>query len=60
MENISNVFLVSFDYTQGDIPVLIVGRRGAEKEIDIINAFKGDKAKELYQSLTAAKESNNK
>lgn len=52
MKNKSDTFLVSFDYTHGDIPVLIVGRRGTEKEIDIINAFKGDEAKELYQKLT--------
>lgn len=52
MKNKSDTFLVSFDYTHGDIPVLIVGRRGTEKEIDIVNAFKGDEAKELYQKLT--------
>ena len=52
MKNKSDTFLVSFDYTHGDIPVLIVGRRGTEKEIDIVNAFKGNEAKELYQKLT--------
>ena len=52
MENISDTFLASFDYTHGNIPVLIVGRRGKEKEIDIINAFQGDEAKELYKRLT--------
>lgn len=51
MENKSDTFLVSFDYTHGNIPVLIVGRRGKEKEIDIINAFQGDEAKELYKRL---------
>ena len=39
MKNVSDTFLVSFDYTNGDIPVLIVGRRGKELEIDIVNAF---------------------
>ena len=52
MENKSDTFLASFDYTHGYIPVLIVGRRGKEKEIDIINAFQGDEAKELYKRLT--------
>lgn len=51
LKNKSDTFLVSFDYTHGDIPVLIVGRRGKEQEIDIINAFKGDEAKELYLRL---------
>lgn len=52
VENKSDTFLASFDYTHGNIPVLIVGRRGKEKEIDIINAFQGDEAKELYKRLT--------
>lgn len=56
MKNVSDTFLVSFDYTNGDIPVLIVGRRGKELEIDIVNAFKGDEAKELYQRLTEKEE----
>lgn len=51
-KNKSDTFLVSFDYTHGDVPVLIVGRREKEKEIDIVNAFKGNEAKELYQKLT--------
>ncbi len=55
LKNKSDTFLVSFDYTHGDIPVLIVGRRGTEKEIDIVNAFQGDEARELYQKLTAKK-----
>ena len=56
MKNVSDTFLGSFDYTNGDIPVLIVGRRGKELEIDIVNAFKGDEAKELYQRLTEKEE----
>lgn len=56
MKNVSDTFLVSFDYTNGDIPVLIVGRRGKELEIDIVNAFKGDEAKELYKRLTEKEE----
>lgn len=51
MKNKSDTFLVSFDYTHGDIPVLIVGRK-KKGGIDVVNAFKGDEAKELYQKLT--------
>lgn len=54
MKNKSDIFLVSFDYTHGDIPVLVVGRKD-KGELDIINAFKGEEAKELYQRLTAKK-----
>lgn len=54
MKNISDTFLVSFDHAHGDIPVLIVGRKG-KGGLDIINAFKDDEAKELYQRLTAKK-----
>lgn len=54
MKGKSDVLLVSFDYTHGNIPVLIVARKG-KGEIDIINAFKDEEAKELYQKLTAKK-----
>lgn len=56
MNGKSDTFLVSFDYTHGDIPVLIVGRKGEKREIDIINAFKGDEAKDLYDLLMDGKE----
>lgn len=56
MKNKSDTFLVCFDYTHGDIPVLIIGRKGEKKEIDIINAFKGDEAKDLYDLLMDGKE----
>lgn len=57
MKGKADTILVSFDYTHGDIPVLIVGRKD-KGEIDIINAFKGDEAKELYQKLTMKKGEN--
>lgn len=55
LKNKSDTFLVCFDHGQGDIPVLIIGRKGKEKEIDIINAFQGEEATELYQKLTMKK-----
>lgn len=54
MKNKSDTFLVSFDYAHGDIPVLIVGKKD-KGELDIINAFKGEEATELYQKLTTKK-----
>lgn len=55
MKGKSDTILVSFDYTHGDIPVLIVGRKKKD-EMEIINAFKGEEAKELYQRLATKKE----
>ncbi len=54
MKGKADTILVSFDHAHGDIPVLIVGRKG-KGEIDIINAFKGDEATELYRKLTMKK-----
>ena len=54
MKGKSDTILVSFDYTHGDVPVLIVGRK-KKSEIEVINAFKDEEAKELYQRLTAKK-----
>ena len=54
MKGKSDTILVSFDYTHGDVPVLIVGRK-KKGEIEVINAFKGEEAKELYQRLLAKK-----
>ena len=52
MKGKSDTILVSFDYTHG--PVLIVGRK-KKGEIEVINAFKDEEAKELYQKLTTKK-----
>lgn len=54
VKNKADTFLVSFNYMHGDIPVLIIGRK-SKSGIDIINAFRDDEAKELYQKLTVMK-----
>ena len=54
MKGKSDTILVSFDYTHGDVPVLIVGRK-KKGEIEVINALKDEEAKELYQKLTTKK-----
>ena len=46
-------FMVCADLTN-DIPVLVVGTR-TTNEIDIVNAFQGEEAMELYQRLTVKK-----
>lgn len=39
--------------------VLVVGKKKEKKPIEIINAFSGDEAIELWNKLTTKKESNN-
>lgn len=53
--------LVAFNPSNGiDNCVLIVGRRGARGGVtDIINAFQGPEAKELYEKLVTKKEKEN-
>ena len=47
-----DTILVSYvQHTNGDIPVLIVGRKRPNETLDIINAFKGDEASELHIKL---------
>lgn len=45
--------LVGVDFADnGDVGVLIVGQKRPNLSVDIINAFQGEEAKELYQRLT--------
>lgn len=48
--------LVSLDRSHGeDSAVLIVGRKDKKQAVDIINAFQGQEAIELYKKLTETK-----
>lgn len=50
--NISDCILVSVDFTNGkDNSVLIVGRKRPDESAEIINAFQGKDAEELYRKL---------
>ena len=50
--------LVGFDDTDGkDKCVLIVGRKTQGEGVDIINAFQGKEARELWKKLTEKRES---
>lgn len=54
--DICSSVIVAFDYKENaDNAVLIVGQKGPKKDIQIINAFQGEEAKELWNKLTAAK-----
>lgn len=50
----SNVLLVGFDNAHGDdAAVLIVGKKRKNQSVEIINAFQGQEAVELYNKLSA-------
>ena len=49
--------IVSYDNQSNDVPILIVGRKRKTQSVDIINAFQGDDAVELYNRLTTVKKS---
>lgn len=52
MAKISESFIIGIDFSEnGDTGVLIVGRQ-VNGKVNIINAFQGTDAKELYDKLT--------
>lgn len=57
MPSTTESILVGFDYTNGvDKSVLIVGKKRPNKSVEIINAFQGPEAEELWKRLTTKKE----
>lgn len=56
MKPIVDTLLVSIDLsTNGDNPVLIVGRKRPSQSLEIVNAFAGEEAVALYKKLTTVK-----
>ena len=55
MKHLSDVVFCSIDF-EGDQGVLIVGRQKRKGGIDIINAFQGEEAMDLYTKLTTKPE----
>ena len=52
----TDTLLIGFDSTNGkENTVLVVGRKRKNKSVDIINAFQGKEAEELYEKLTTVK-----
>ncbi len=55
---ISESLIIGVDFTRGiDTGVLIVGRKKPNQAVDIINAFQGEEAQELYRRLITVKKS---
>lgn len=49
--------LIGVDFSNNDdIGCLIVGRKRMNQSVEIINAFHGDEARELYEKLVIKKE----
>lgn len=46
--------LVSFDFGDGDVPTVLVGYKSKTKkdDVDIINAFQGQEAIDIFKKLT--------
>lgn len=58
MTNLSDTLLVSISFSDKDTGVLVVGRKRQNQSIEIINAFQGEEALDLYKKLVTKKEHN--
>lgn len=55
--NKPEVVLVSYDSSNGiDVGILLVGKKRPNESVEIINAFQGRDANELWQKLLTVKE----
>ena len=51
--------IIGYDISHtSDNKVLVIGKRGPKGSIEIVNAFQGDEAEELYNNLITKKEIN--
>lgn len=56
LKKLPDTLLVSIDFgSNADESVLLVGRKHPNQSVDIVNAFKGKEAIELYDKLVAPK-----
>ena len=58
MTNLSDTLLVSISFSDKDTGVLVIGRKRKNQSIDIVNAFQGEEALDLYNKLITKKEQN--
>lgn len=48
--------LVSYDFSNGeDNDIVLVGTKTEKRDVEIINAFQGKEARELYEKLVTKK-----
>lgn len=55
----NDAIIVSYDDHSNDVPILIVGRKRLNESAEVINAFDGNEAKELYERLITVKGDSN-
>ena len=49
--------IIGYDISHtSDNKVLVIGKRGPSGSVEIVNAFQGDEAEELYNKLVTKKE----
>lgn len=49
-------FIVAWDFTNGeDKSVLLVGKKRPGQPVEIVNAFQGEEAEEIYKKLATVK-----
>ena len=52
---ITGSFLVSFDFNDTDVPILLVGRKNKGDAVEIVTAFQWEEAISIYEMLTTVK-----
>lgn len=53
MENTAGALLVSWSFSgPEDTHILLVGRKTPKEDVDVINAFQGQDAHDIYEILT--------
>lgn len=56
MENTHGAFIVSWDFSHSDDKhILLVGRKTPKQDVEVINAFQGKEAHDIYEKLTTVK-----
>ena len=58
MTNLSDTLLVSISFSDKDTGVLAIGRKRKNQSVEIVNAFQGEEALDLYKKLVTKKEKN--
>ena len=52
----NDTLLVSIDFSNGeDVGVMVVGRKAPGGAVEVVNAFQGKDAEDLYQQLITVK-----
>lgn len=52
----TDALIIGYDFSHGkDNTVLVIGRKRPNETVEIINAFQGEEAEELYEKLVTKK-----